>query len=200
MTARAKYDAASAHALAMRDIAGKLRALIVALGYDGTRLAAAYREVAAAEAALADDAAKAYADVPRAPTTNADRERVVREVRGVLADQLDAGVISDMERPIVLSPTDADRVAALIEERPGPTEAMRALFAERRPCAGWVATEIGSLVLRRSDGVGSHAVVHGQVWRTATACGSAPTIEAAQLAAEDALRAIAAEILRVVGS
>lgn len=72
--------------------------------------------------------------------------------------------------------------------------------APRRPCAGWVATEIGSLVLRRSDGVGSHAVVHGQVWRTATACGSAPTIEAAQLAAEDALRAVAAEILRAVGA
>lgn len=113
---------------------------------------------------------------------------------------LDAGVISDMERPVVLSPVAADRVAALIEERPGPTEAMRALFAERRPCTGWVATEIGSLVLRRSDGVGSHAVVHGQVWRTATSCGSAPTIEAAQLAAEDALRAIAAEILRAVGA
>lgn len=156
MTPRAKYDAASAHALAMRDIAGKLRALIVALGDDGTRLAAAYREVAAAEDALADDAAKAYAEVPRAPTTDADRDRVVREVRGAIA--------------------------------------------ERRPCAGWVATEIGSLVLRRSDGVGSHAVVHGQVWRTATACGSAPTIEAAQLAAEDALRAIAAEILQAVGA
>ena len=74
------------------------------------------------------------------------------------------------------------------------------LPAPRRPCAGWVATEIGSLVLRRSDGVGSHAVVHGQVWRTANACGSAPTIEAAQLAAENALLAIAAEILRAVGA
>lgn len=114
-------------------------------------------------------------------------------------DPLDAGVLSS-DAPVVLSPADADRVAALIEERPGPTEAMRAMFAERRPCAGWVATEIGSLVLRRSDGVGSHAVVHGQVWRTATSCGSAPTIEAAQLAAEDALRAVAAEILRAVGA
>ena len=116
------------------------------------------------------------------------------------ADPLDAGVISDMDRPVVLSPVDADRVAALIEERPGPTEAMRALFAERRPCAGWVATEIGALVLRRSSGVGSHAVVHGLTWSTATAHGSAPTLEAAQLAAEDALRAVAAEILRAVGS
>ena len=114
-------------------------------------------------------------------------------------DQLDAGVLSS-DAPIVLSPVDADRVAAMIEERPGPTEAMRALFAERRPCAGWVATEIGALVLRRSSGVGSHAVVHGLTWSTATAHGSAPTLEAAQLAAEDALRAVAAEILRAVGS
>ena len=114
-------------------------------------------------------------------------------------DQLDAGVLSS-DAPIVLSPVDADRVAAMIEERPGPTEAMRALFAERRPCAGWVATEIGALVLRRSSGVGSHAVVHGLTWSTATAHGSAPTLEAAQLAAEDALRAIAAEILRAVGA
>ena len=114
-------------------------------------------------------------------------------------DQLDAGVLSS-DAPIVLSPVDADRVAAMIEERPGPTEAMRALFAERRPCAGWVATEIGALVLRRSSGVGSHAVVHGLTWSTATAHGSAPTLEAAQLAAEDALRAVAAEILRAVGA
>jgi len=131
VTPRAKYDAASAHATAMRDIAGKLRALIVALGDDGARLAAAYREVAAAEAALADDAAKTYAEVPRTPTTDADRERVVREVRGAIADALDAGVLSS-DAPVVLSPADADRVAALIEERPGPTEAMRAMFAARR--------------------------------------------------------------------
>ncbi len=62
------------------------------------------------------------------------------------ADPLDAGVISS-DAPIVLSPDDADRVAALLEERPGPTEAMRALFAERRPCAGWV----GSGQMRRID-------------------------------------------------
>ena len=43
-------------------------------------------------------------------------------------DPLDAGVLSS-DAPVVLSPADADRVAALIEERPGPTEAMRAKHA-----------------------------------------------------------------------
>ena len=162
MTARARYDAASAHATAMRDIAGKLRALIVALGDDGARLAAAYREVAAAEAALADDAAKAYADVPRAPTTDADRERVVQEVRGAIA--------------------------------------------ERRPCAGWHEQspgrwwlDVGPLTADASGDPGSvkWSVEAGE---RSWARGSAPTLEAAQLAAEDSLRAIAAEILRAVGS
>ena len=199
----------------MRDIAGKLRALIVALGDDGARLAAAYREVAAAEAALADDAAKTYAEVPRTPTTDADRERVVREVRGAIADALDAGVLSS-DAPVVLSPADADRVAALIEERPGPTEAMRALFAERRPCAGWGDPDAyGDRMLRTGDGPrwilgasmrGGWAVTSLSLDRDGAPCwtvvaqGESPTIDAAMIAAEDSLRAIAAEILRAVGA
>ena len=40
-----------------------------------------------------------------------------------------------------LSPVDADRVAAMIEAPRAQYEAMQgALFARRRPCAGWVAT------------------------------------------------------------
>lgn len=129
-------------------------------------------------------------------------------------DPLDAGMISDMERPIVLSPDDADDMAALLEERPGPTEVMLALFAERRPCAGWVMAADGRLVL---DGgklvakVRDHGYVntfgHGATWAILLASDRAvtmrleyaPTLEAAQLAAEDALLAVADEILRAVG-
>ena len=120
-------------------------------------------------------------------------------------DPLDAGVLSS-DAPVVLSPVDADRVAALIEERPGPTEAMRALFAERRPCAGWHEQspgrwwlDVGPLTADASGDPGSvkWSVEAGE---RSWARGSAPTIEAAQLAAEDALRAVAAEILRAVGA
>lgn len=116
-------------------------------------------------------------------------------------DPLDAGVLSS-DAPVVLSPADADRVAALIEERPGPTEAMRALFAERRPCAGWHEQSPGRWLLSIGPTT-AEALSHDGYWsadvgEVTVASGTAPTLEAAQLAAEDALRAIAAEILRAV--
>jgi hypothetical protein len=118
------------------------------------------------------------------------------------ADPLDAGVISS-DAPIVLSPDDADRVAALLEERPGPTEAMRALFAERRPVAGWHEDSPGRWLLAIGPAM-AEALSHDGYWsadvgEVTVASGAAPTLAAAQLAAEDALRAIAAEILRAVG-
>jgi len=127
-----------------------------------------------------------------------------------LRDPLDTGIISS-DAPIVLSPDDADRVAALLEERPGPTEAMRALFAERRPCAGWVERGPGSWFLEAGDyllqvSIDYNGAPRWTVWLVTSEAwisrraDNAATVEAAQLAAEDALRAIAAEILRAVGS
>ena len=119
-------------------------------------------------------------------------------------DPLDVGVISDMDRPLVLSPADADRVAALIEERPWPTEAMRALFAERRPCAGWAVVLGTTWRLTEGERTLAYAWFGADCWEwqaaKGIAHGDAPTLEAAQLAAEDALRAIAVEILRAVGA
>ena len=132
-------------------------------------------------------------------------------------DPLDAGVLSS-DAPIVLSPVDADRVAAMIEERPGPTEAMLALFAERRPCAGWVhedgrwSLRCGSLVAmaydprpgREVQGWAVEVYRLGSANHGAQADGGyvATHDEAgpARIAAEDALRAVAAEILRAVGA
>ena len=119
-------------------------------------------------------------------------------------DPLDAGVLSS-DAPVVLSTVDADRVAALIEERPGPTEAMRALFAERRPCAGWVE-EPRRWALPIRVRLLPWPVVYREAgsdwwaWHVGTEHGRADDMRAAQLAAEDALRAIAAEILRAVGA
>ena len=134
------------------------------------------------------------------------------------ADPLDAGVISS-DAPIVLSPDDADRVAALLEERPGPTEAMRALFGERRPVAGWGHVDDAHFLpgpiecMAHDDEHASDAAPWFWALRADTSegrlilivngdqiLGHRPTLAAAQLAAEDALRAIAAEILRAVGS
>ena len=129
-----------------------------------------------------------------------------------LRDPLDTGIISS-DAPIVLSPDDADRVAALLEERPGPTEAMRALFAERRPVAGWTE-EHGwyALQVSRAPWLWAEAPVSEASGEAAAgwqvmigpedeqiASGQGVGV-AAQLAAEDALRAIAAEILRAVGT
>ena len=119
-------------------------------------------------------------------------------------DPLDAGVISS-DAPVVLSPADADRVAALIEERPGPTEAMRALFAERRPCAGWEGEDGGPWRLMVDNAI----VITGldpergawfdiEIGPIGPVPAASP--DAAKILAEDALRAIAAEILRAVGS
>ena len=77
----------------------------------------------------------------------------------------------------------ADRGRA--DRAPGPTEGDAGAVRRAAAVCGWVATEIGGARPAPSSGVGSHAVVHGQVWRTANASGSAPTLEAAQLAAED---------------
>ena len=138
--------------------------------------------------------------------------RVAEHLRGLaaevepsrMADGFEADrmrLLAHRLRQVAALMPDSDEARRLVEDLAGAQGAWVALLAaERRPCAGWVATEIGALVLRRSSGVGSHAVVHGLTWSTATAHGSAPTLEAAQLAAEDSLRAIAAEILRAVGS
>ena len=55
------------------------------------------------------------------------------------ANPLDAGVTSDMDRPIALLPAEYDRVVALLDAPGEPTAAMRALFAAstRQPVAGW---------------------------------------------------------------
>jgi hypothetical protein len=101
------------------------------------------------------------------------------------------------------------------------TEQMVTEPVERRPVAGWV----GSGQMRRIDAGPLMAHVNGSSWSVLgwvhtgecghtrdTGCfgvlvgpggtveGTAATLAAAQLAAEDALRAIAAEILRAVGS
>ena len=123
----------------------------------------------------------------------------------------DPGPVISSDAPIVLSPDDADRVAALLEERPGPTEAMRALFAERRPVAGWVERGPGSWFLEAGDyllqvSIDYNGAPRWTVWLVTSEAwisrraDNAATVEAAQLACEDALRAIAAEILRAVGS
>ena len=134
---------------------------------------------------------------------------------------LDAGVISS-DGPIVLSPDDADRVADLLAAPPAPTEAMRALFAARQPCAGWVDV---SLAIRKQHTSWTDPRI--AVWQLPDAdCdvlaevrtwidddansiarwsldndryGNAPTIDAAKLAAEDALLAVADAIRRAVG-
>ena len=123
------------------------------------------------------------------------------------ADPLDAGVISS-DAPIVLSSDDADRVAALLEERPGPTEAMRALFAE--PAAGWVERGPGSWFLEAGDyllqvSIDYNGAPRWTVWLVTSEAwisrraDNAATVEAAQLAAEDALRAVLVDAAAVLG-
>ena len=120
-----------------------------------------------------------------------------------MCDPLDAGVLSS-DAPVVLSPADADRVAALIEERPGPTEAMRALFAERRPCAGWVE-EPRRWALPIRVRLLPWPVVYREAgsdwwaWHVGTEHGRADDMRAAQLAAEDALRAVLVDAAAVLG-
>ena len=134
-----------------------------------------------------------------------------------MCDPLDAGVLSS-DAPVVLSPADADRVAALIEERPGPTEAMRALFAERRPVAGWVRVDDAYFLpgpiecMTHEDEHASDDAPWFWALRADTSegrlilivngdqiLGHRPTLAAAQLAAEDALRAVIVDAAAALG-
>lgn len=84
---------------------------------------------------------------------------------------------------------------------------------ERRPCAGWVASPGGWLLLRITDGLWAEVPASKDTdadafaWQVLAEDADGSVIlrsgagvgEAAQLAAEDALRAVAAEIVRAVG-
>ena len=75
--------------------------------------------------------------------------------------------------------------------------------AARRPVAGWHEDSPGRWLLAIGPAM-AEALSHDGYWSAdvgeiTVASGTAPSLAAAQLAAEDALRAIAAEILRAVG-
>ncbi|MBP6849890.1 MAG: hypothetical protein KA201_39385 [Kofleriaceae bacterium] len=83
--------------------------------------------------------------------------------------------------------------------------------AARRPVAGWVERGPGSWFLEAGDyllqvSIDYNGAPRWTVWLVTSEAwisrraDNAATVEAAQLACEDALRAIAAEILRAVGS
>ena len=130
-----------------------------------------------------------------------------------MCDPLDAGVLSS-DAPVALSPADADRVAALLEERPGPTEAMRALFGERRPVAGWKRPRSNRWTLDAGylratvDVLGDGRIV----WRVSYFTDDAEHVKAssaddgvtysvttAHYAAEDALRAVLVDAAAALG-
>jgi hypothetical protein len=130
------------------------------------------------------------------------------------ANPLDAGVMSDMDQPIALLPAEYDRVVALLDTPGEPTAAMRALFAAsaRQPVAGWGVDSDG---IRHLDaGWLSAQVEPTGAWEVyvETICrgcddindidavldGLEGTPEAAQLAAEDAIREITTAALRIV--
>ena len=132
----------------------------------------------------------------------------------VTPDPFDAGVISDMDQPIALLPAEYDRVVALLDAPGEPTEAMRTLFAAstRQPVAGWGVDGDGSYYL--DAGWLSAQVEPTGAWEvyvetTCRGCddindidaildGQEDTLEAAQLAAEDAIREITTASSRMV--
>lgn len=166
MTAK-RNAAASSNELAeaARRVLSDLRALLTRTRHEA--LVPAYRALEHAQRALDDEANRLHAAV-RVEPTDADHERVVAEVRDVLA---------------------------------------RA--PERKPAAGWGEIRPGSWAFAVM-GCTLQAVYacdgswiwmqRGRYQRANSAeRGIAPTLIAAQLAAEDVLRAIAEKILRAVG-
>lgn len=131
-----------------------------------------------------------------------------------MCDPLDAGVMSDMDRPIALLPAEYDRVAALLDAPGEPTAAMRALFATpaRQPVPGWYVDSDG--VYHLDAGWLSAQVEPTGAWEVyvETICrgcgdvndsdaireGLEDTTAAAQLAVEGAIREITAAALRIV--
>jgi hypothetical protein len=124
---------------------------------------------------------------------------------------LDAGVISDMDQPIALLPAEYDRVVALLDAPGEPTEAMQALFAAsaRQPVAGWGVDSDGIRYLdagwlsAQVEPTGAWEVYVETICRgcddiDAILDGLEGTPEAAQLAAEDAIREITTAALRIV--
>lgn len=130
------------------------------------------------------------------------------------ADPLDAGVMSDMDRPIALLPAEYDRVVALLDAPGEPTAAMRALFATpaRQPVPGWYVNSDGVYYLdagwlsAQVESTGTWEVYVETICRgcddindiDAVLDGLEGTLEAAQLAAEDAIREITTAALRIV--
>lgn len=130
------------------------------------------------------------------------------------ANPLDDGVMSDMDRPIALLPAEYDRVVALLDAPGEPTAAMRALFAAstRQPVAGWGVDSDGIRYLdagwlsAQVEPTGAWEVYVETICRgcddindiDAILDGLEGTPEAAQLAAEDAIREITTAALRIV--
>ena len=131
-----------------------------------------------------------------------------------MCDPLDAGVMSDMDRPIALLPAEYDRVVALLDAPGEPTAAMRALFATpaRQPVPGWYVNSDGVYYLdagwlsAQVESTGTWEVYVETICRgcddindiDAVLDGLEGTLEAAQLAAEDAIREITTAALRIV--
>lgn len=142
------------------------------------------------------------------PAGDALRTEMARIAEHRSDDPLDAGVISDMDQPIALLPAEYDRVVALLDAPGEPTEAMQALFAAsaRQPVAGWGVDSDGIRYL--DAGWLSAQVEPTGAWEVyvetiindidAILDGLEGTPEAAQLAAEDAIREITTAALRIV--
>lgn len=98
-----------------------------------------------------------------------------------------------------------DAFYAFADALPSPPTMLLVTSAERQPCGGWYEASPGRWWLDAgpltadASGDPGHIKWSVEVGERSWARGSAPTLEAAQLAAEDALLAVADEIRRAVG-